>query len=284
MATMTDRVGGATGTVTAEVVAPPIETVTVKPMLARDEQDRAVVERLLDDDGWIMEEKSDGMRCLAKSDGGGAWSFQSRSGLGIGKWARRLATALAPLDFVGVLDGELMADGMFILFDIARPFGPAIELERRLPLLDTTVELIDSPAVIRPRFARTADDKRQLLTTIEAEIGEGVMFKRLDSVYLEGKRSDSWRKWKIVATADCVVLSHVEGKDSVRVGVMRDGAIVDVCGVGTNSRRHGPVEPGDIVEVRYRICQDGLAEPRIMRERPDKSEPDEWKTLRHRRS
>jgi ATP-dependent DNA ligase len=41
---------------------------------------------------------------------------------------------------------------------------------------------------------------------------EGIMAKRRDSVYLPGKRSDSWLKIKTRQTRECAIIGYTQGK------------------------------------------------------------------------
>ena len=69
---------------------------------------------------------------------------------------------------------------------------------------------------------------------------EGVIGKRADSRYLPGKRSDDWRKIKILKTQDCVILGWTPGQGgrgsafgSLLIGAYKDDKLIWVGHVGT---------------------------------------------------
>jgi bifunctional non-homologous end joining protein LigD len=69
---------------------------------------------------------------------------------------------------------------------------------------------------------------------------EGVIAKKLGSIYLPGRRTKDWRKIKALNTQDCVVLGWTPGTGSrgstfgaLLVGAYRDGDLLWIGQVGT---------------------------------------------------
>ena len=69
---------------------------------------------------------------------------------------------------------------------------------------------------------------------------EGVMAKRAASKYLSGKRTDDWRKIKILKRQDCVILGWTPGQGgrsetfaALVLGAYRSGRLVWIGQVGT---------------------------------------------------
>jgi len=69
---------------------------------------------------------------------------------------------------------------------------------------------------------------------------EGVIGKRASSKYLPGRRSDDWRKIKILKRQDCVILGSTPGQrgrsdafGALLLGAYRDGKLIWVGQVGT---------------------------------------------------
>lgn len=190
---------------------------TFRPMLAGVGVPRA--------DGWVFEPKWDGWRALVYVDDGTV-RVRTRSGRSV----TDSLPELAPLGAVGrrmVLDGELVAarDGRmdfwslagrmaarrpvavaracqavsvaFVAFDIlwldeddltGRPHS-----ERRAAL--EAIELPGPAVTVTPSHA----DGDALFAFAEEHGLEGIVAKRLDSVYRPGKRSTAWLKRKTPA-------------------------------------------------------------------------------------
>ena len=234
--------------------APPIASAPrYGPMLAEGGHEA------FDDPGWWFEPKLDGIRCLAELTTGET-VLRTRTG--------RDATATYPelhmvhelVDQVNaVLDGEIVAldergkDSFealqqrmnlanpreiervraqapvtLVVFDVLWLDGRetiGLPLEQRRELLELIVE---------------TDDRLQTITHVQGEgtafveaargLGlEGVVAKRLGSPYVSGRRTDAWRKIKLISTRDCVILGFTPGQGgrSGSFGALLLGAIVD---------------------------------------------------------
>jgi bifunctional non-homologous end joining protein LigD len=224
-----------------------------RPMLARDGDETA-----LDADGHIYEPKLDGIRALCYvSDG--ATEFRSRTDRDITQAYPELdATALPPC----VLDGEIVlydAQGhpdfsallrrhnrkvppgstppvTFAVFDVLRR-GTEEVIQR--PLEERKRLLSEIMSDIPPRFEltiSTAEGRRLWNLMIERGL-EGVIAKKLGSVYRPGARSGDWLKVKSFNTADVVITGYRVDRrrlSSLEVGAYDDsGQLVDLGRVGT---------------------------------------------------
>jgi DNA ligase D-like protein (predicted ligase) len=65
---------------------------------------------------------------------------------------------------------------------------------------------------------------------------EGVMAKRVNSVYVPGKRNENWLKIKHIKSIDCIILGYTFNENRVRsiaIGVFRDKDLVFIGRVGS---------------------------------------------------
>src|SRR5688500_2820995 len=201
----------------------PIAPASVRPMLA------TTAAAPLDSAEYVYEPKYDGIRVIAIVDGGNhLWSRLGNEKTGsfpevveaLGKWARRL-------DRPVVLDGEVVAldergnpvgfqnlqrihmHGVaiaFVAFDLLRDGTEDLRdrpLRDRRARLESLLEGVRDP---RLRISEQAvGDGRAMYARAQAESWEGLIAKRVDSVYKSGKRSPDWRKLKLVRRQACVI-------------------------------------------------------------------------------
>ncbi len=159
------------------------------------------------------------------------------------------------------------------------------------------------------RVSETVEDGPAFFEAVKQMGLEGVMAKRRDSVYLPGKRADSWLKIKARQTAECLIVGYTEGKGdrapsfgALHLAQEREGRLAYVGKVGSgfdepllrdvraqidrltrikkpvketplDNARSVWIEPRLACEVRYAsITPDGmLREPVFVRLRPDLS-------------
>lgn len=226
----------------------------VEPMLA-------VLGQPFDSPAHIFEVKWDGFRALARVDDAG-YSLTSRRQID-------LTPRFADLDCVRrarpglVLDGEIVAltDGrpdferllssrpgpvVYVAFDLlyvdyqsltARP------LHERRQRLAEVVQGIDDPRLTLSDGLVGAG--KAFFEQLVARGFEGVVGKRLDSVYEAGQRTGAWIKAKRSHTVQCVVLGYLAEGDDLRSLALAapddDGVLryVGRCGSGLDveSRR-----------------------------------------------
>ena len=210
-------------------------------------------------DGWLFEVKWDGYRAIASVVGGEA-TLTSRNGNDLTQRfptvAREVVKAVKTPHCV--LDGEvcaLDAEGRasfsamqqghpdtplrFYVFDVLEVEGqPLVDLpltERRARL----EALLDgrNRAV---RLSETFDDGEALYEVVEAQGIEGVIAKRADSRYQEGRRSRDWLKIKTHGRQEFVVGGYTKGRGrrggrfgSLLLGLREGDELVYVGNVGT---------------------------------------------------
>ncbi len=218
----------------------------------------------VDDDRWAYEIKWDGYRTIVfvgSAAGDQAESdrvrVQSSSGLDVTRNYRELAGIWRSVNASrAVLDGEIVVFGddgrpsfeglqrhdtqvVFQAFDVLEIDGIdtiGLPYEQRRELL---VQLLD-PGANWTVPGHSIGGGAELLAGTAAQGLEGVMAKRLGSVYVPGKRSPNWRKVKNRVSIDVVIGGYTTGSGSrsdtfgaLLVG-RRDGDVLRFAGgVGT---------------------------------------------------
>ena len=238
-------------------VAPPVD-----PMLAK------ATAKVPDEPGvWSYEPKWDGFRALVFRDGDDV-VLQSRNGKELGRYFPELLAALR--DEIAprcVLDGEVVVpreiDGRMRLDwdSLSQRIHPAESRVRMLAeqtpahfigfdaLATGNRSLMDEPfRTRRDALTELVDEKRwchvtrttedpelgaHWLTTFEGAGLDGVVAKRLDGVYLPGKRE--MVKVKHARDADCVAIGYRihksgEGVGSILLGLYRDDGELQMVG------------------------------------------------------
>jgi bifunctional non-homologous end joining protein LigD len=240
-------------------------------------------------DGWAYEFKWDGVRALVDVSDGGV-RVQSRAGNDVtGGYPELVAQAEGIED--ALLDGEIVAfeEGRpsferlqqrmhvrgktdvsrlvhevpvtYVVFDVLRRFGVDLTdrpyAERRATLERFGAEY---PGwTISPSF----DDGPATLDVARAHGLEGVVAKRLTSIYRPGQRSDDWRKLRLVQGGEFVVLGweaapeHPATLSSLVLGITTDDGLRYAGKVGSGltgrlagklktmlTERDQPVVPG----------------------------------------
>jgi bifunctional non-homologous end joining protein LigD len=184
----------------------------------------------IDDGAWAYEIKWDGWRVLAHVDGGRV-RLQSSSGLDFSaKYAELGGLAGSVNATSAIIDGEVVVlddsgrpsfemlqqhkrQVVFQAFDIIQLNGIdtiGLGYEQRRSLLNDVVEPGSNWTVPSHRIGGGAE----LLAVTAANGMEGVMAKKLGSVYVPGKRSPNWRKVKNRTKAEVVIGGFSEGSGS----------------------------------------------------------------------
>ena len=233
--------------------------------------------------GWIFEPKIDGTRCIASAMNG--LVLQNRRLVNITFRYPELAKALSGVSDC-VFDGEIaiFSDGRpdfaalserehlmeklridylsiarpasFVVFDILFAQGkrvmdrPLIERKKIL-----SQELVESEQVtLIDYFPEKGEDYFQAALKVGIE---GVMAKRVDSVYQPGVRSPDWMKIKKQVKLDLVVGGYLKGKGSRKpyfggllLGAYKSGKLVFVGRVGSGfSDRELQIISGDFEPI-----------------------------------
>lgn len=224
------------------------------------------------DDRWAYETKQDGQRVVAYLAGDGSVLLRARSGeditaaypelgsLGgtLGGAAAVLDGEILALDEQGRADFQLLQSRMGLAHAPARAARKAAETPVHLVLFDL-LHLAGRPLIARP-YLRRREQLQQLglegpfWSTPGALVGhgaqaleatrahglEGLVCKRLDSVYEPGVRSRAWIKIRNMHSEDVIVGGWLPGKGrltglpgSVLVGQRGAGRLRYVGSVGT---------------------------------------------------
>lgn len=245
--------------------------------------------QLVADPAYVAEQKMDGTRVLLQYLDGEMVATQ-RTGAPL-KFAAAVQhmpdlfeATMPALSRQGplVLDGELIIEtGEYRMFDV-------IALDHRGEVLAETYrkrrdrlfwlhEAIDSERVAAvPAIGGEA--KALFVDKLIAAGAEGVMFKRLDGLYVPGERSSDTWKVKFVKTAEVVVMDFVRGRNEAgrEVGSAKLGAYTDdgvLMAVGATSLIGKPeVQVGDVIEIQYLYWTGtSVYQPRMTRVRNDKT-------------
>lgn len=226
-----------------------------------------------DDEAWAYEFKWDGIRALSYVDGGRIHvasrngnditaSFPELRAVGEGLGSHQLVLdgEIVALDEAGrprfqLLQPRIHASGsgkhkrlaaehpvVYMIFDVLYLDGtllldlPYVERRRRLEGLPLDGKAVQN-CVLSPQFAGPGSD---VLAASRTQGLEGIVAKRLDSPYLPGKRSPSWRKIKNILSQEVVVGGWTRGQGnrqgklgSLLLGIPSDGALRYVGQVGT---------------------------------------------------
>jgi ATP-dependent DNA ligase len=203
------------------------------------------------DDGWVLEQKFDGVRVLLKAwhdEHGGTWLACHGGGGELRHSASLLLLpALRPdferlLGLIGpgealVLDGELLADGRYVVFDLPlfRHHGIGGQVDDETPqaarrdLLEALHEgWAPSDRVVLARECRTPEEKVRLMRLVAEAEGEGVVAKRVDAPYAAGCRVRDVVKLKFTKTVDAVVMARDVGGKNAHLGLYGGGELRQV--------------------------------------------------------
>jgi len=263
----------------------------VPPMLATLSDERSL------GDGWLLERKLDGIRCLAV--GAGDVRLFTRTPLDVTARWPRIAEAVAALGRDVVLDGEVvaMARGEPLgfqslqehvervalwAFDVIHLDGADLRSQPLRERRDALAELLAGGRgdVLYATESWEGDSEQRYEDACRAG-WEGLIAKRIDSPYVSG-RSKDWLKLKCLAEQELVVGGWTEPRGSrtslgaLLVGVYEDGRLRYAGKVGTGFDRatladllerlrplERPASPfAD--EIKPRVTGAHWAEPRLV--------------------
>ena len=237
------------------------EDFIAQPMLAK------LVSELPLDEGWIYEKKYDGFRILAQKRQGEV-TLHSRNGKSMNKLFPSLVTELQKLDQDMILDGELVIEDQnstphFQLLSSGEPISPdmilhyyifdvlclsgsdatKLSLAERKELLALLLNKMGESEIIR-KVDTLSEKGTDLVKKAEKQQWEGIIAKSKDSIYMPGKRSSSWVKYKLRQSQEAVVCGYTEPQGSraffgaLVLGVFEEGKLryIGNCGTGYSDR------------------------------------------------
>lgn len=234
----------------------------IEPMLARPGE-------AFDSDRHLFEVKWDGTRAIAYVDGSSCVRMINRRRRDVAERYPEIVDSIRQLPAGTVLDGEVvvMLDGkphfeslqkreqqrsslkirllsdslpaLFVVFDQLYDCGDSImrlPLSKRRERLQKTVAGCDSNRLIMSKGI-VGDGTAYFREACRIGL-EGVVAKRLDSLYLPGQRTDSWTKIKRFELVPCAIMGYVpEGANDlsslILVAQDTDGKLACVGKVGS---------------------------------------------------
>lgn len=200
---------------------------------------------LLNDDGWVMEEKHDGRRLMVRVAAGSV-EGANRKGLLV-SLPKEIEDVLKSGEDC-VLDGELVGAKLHV-FDVLAYAGEDLSgrgyLERSA--VRDAIPFSDRSAVEAVATYAGTEAKTAAYQGLQAAGKEGVVFKRADAPYRVGRPAagGSHVKYKFYATCSALVGTVNQQRS---VGLLLEGVSV---GNVTISANFDVPKIGDVVEVRY---------------------------------
>lgn len=219
--------------------------------------------KLIDDDEWMMEVKYDGHRRTInkfKTEISGTALGGNRKGTVVGL-SQKVIKCMEKLDInVISFDGEDMGD-YILLFDV---IIENLGCEDRFKILQ---DLFKNNTCMNKTFqltkkASTSLAKRLLFDSVKEANGEGLVFKKKDSLYIPGRPNSGGNqlKYKFTETCSCIVIGHHESKSSISLGLHDDiSGTMELINVGNATLYANLSKPkiGAIVEVKYLYAYKG---------------------------
>jgi bifunctional non-homologous end joining protein LigD len=207
------------------------------------------------DEKWTFEIKFDGYRCIAVKRGTAITLF-SRNEKVLNKRFPKVVDALASLGSDFVLDGELVAFDpqgrpsfqllqnnqsralpvYFYAFDLLNRDGESLvslAIERRRELLERLLDAPEDPLRLSPLLRAPLG---QVLEAVRKLGLEGVVGKRIASIYEPGERSGAWIKHRANREQEFVIGGYIPGAhgfDALLVGVYENKQLIFVAKVKT---------------------------------------------------
>lgn len=205
-------------------------------------------EALVANDDYWLQTKFNGKRVQIKRDGRGVTSY-NKLGAEIPTHPDVEKAILAVPTRSFFLDGELV-DGKYFAFDILRKGQDSLALwnyHARYGIL-TKVLAGSAGLKVAPVF-RTTTAKRNALEALRKQRAEGAVFKLWEAEYKPG-RNGQHKKFKFWKSLSAIVLAlRPTGKDSISLGLVENGQIINIGNVTTIGKKIPGV--GGIVEVKY---------------------------------
>lgn len=230
---------------------PEQEDTGLRPQLLNEIPERDL-EKYITDDNWCAQEKWDGRRRLLIKDGSNI-NGTNRKGFIVGISADIVADMQHLSDNDIIFDGEAF-DNHVIIFDI---LGTEDIYKDRCKRINDIFKEFSSDVLIPIETAWTTEEKRTLLLDLRKSNAEGIVFKRIDSIYTAGRPASGGAqlKFKFVETASCFVTGINNLKRSVSLGVYdpkkpNSESLINVGNVTVYPNQEVP-KLGSVVEVKY---------------------------------
>ena len=229
--------------------------------------DMNTLEQLIDETGWVFQQKMDGTRALVNLE---TLQFSQRNGNPLKhsaatQWISWLLQEMSDLGLSGmantILDCELMiGDGELYVFDVIDPSNLVQPLFKRLERLEA---LPTGRTIQKVYTAWTPEEKRELWEACKRT--EGIVAKDVFAPYEAGIRTDQVLKFKNIHTANMVVTKLSDSPKSAGLGVISGDGQPATVAYASMIGKDQTLEVGDVVEVNY-LSWTGvsLIQPRIV--------------------
>jgi bifunctional non-homologous end joining protein LigD len=233
----------------SSISVPEKKTIEHLPQLLNPQKDEAKLEVLLDNPDWVMMPKHDGKRRIFEKKDSEVTPANRKGEVVALDNSMLDAVKKFPMDHV-VLDGEDMGD-TFICFDMII-YG--VPLSARIEILKNAFkEISRMKKITLTEMWFTAEDKRKAFKELKEKGQEGVVFRKLSSLYTAGRPASGGEaiKFKFVETASFIVTSIHPEKESIGIGLFNDAFEMTEVGNATVYANIDKPKVGDIVEVEY---------------------------------
>lgn len=263
---------------------------TYRPMMA------TLIDAPFSREGWLFEPKWDGYRAIANVSEGKV-NLYSRNQQSFNNDYRPVVQAVEKIAHNVVLDGEVAvmtgrdaADFqalqnykttgkgkmVYAVFDLLHLNGVELQqlpLTERKALLKEVVRQLKSPVVRYSEHVMTSGE--QLFKKAGTKGWEGIIAKKADSTYEEGRRTMSWLKMKIVDQQETIICGYTEPRGSRKklgalvLGVYENDRLkyIGHCGGGLN---------GKLIDMLYEKLQPLRRETSVFKERIKTNMPVTW--------
>ena len=220
----------------------------------------------INDDSYLAQEKKDGERRMVISSG---------SVTGLNKKGLEVPLPLSIVDAINedcILDGEIIKDNLYV-FDILSLNGKDLESLPCIERVEILNRLSFGAGIIIVPTAFTRKEKIALFRELDVKNKEGIVFKKKDAPYIQGRPSSGGTqvKFKFYKTATFIVSDMITGKRSVGLELVdnEDGRVF--MGKVTIPPNKEIPNVGDFVEVRYLYAYRGGAifQPTYLEKRED---------------
>lgn len=225
------------------------------------------MERYINDDRYLAQEKLDGKRIMSSSEIDGV-TTSNRKGLKCGV-PSEIEQGVSV--FRGTtLDGEMIGSNYHV-FDILKLGGVDHQNETclsRFKTLEKMLRKLNPQNLILVKCAETTEEKRKLVQELRHK--EGVVFKLKDSVYTPGRPNKLGNQLKCKFWSDVTVqVLKINDKASIQVGILDGNKMIPVGNVTING--HATPNIGDCVDVTYLYAYKGgsLYQPKYRGVRDD---------------
>jgi len=244
-------------------------TTGIFPQLLNEIKTEEELQAMIDDDDFVGQEKFDGERRMLNHYG---------EAIGINKKGLKVSlpkcVVSSSVDRV-TLDNEIVGDTLYA-FDILSLKDKCLKSTPYLKRLKLLAKLSLGKNIVVVETAVGKKAKEKLLEKLKKENKEGIVFKRKDHHYKEGRPNSGGDvfKYKFYKTATCRVTNHTTGKRSVGLEMI-DGKVVKVGKVTIPANKEIPAV-GAYIEVRYLYAykKGSLYQPTYLGERSDQDESD----------